>query len=288
MLYGQAPTRSRFACKHAGLEDINMLLNKIPFESGSLETMIERLLKTMNAIDKQWSETLEPASQQQIHDLERISGVNQNGKSIPFAYLLFLEEMGNNDNGLLEQEYDGDTEVNIDSVLNGYHRYIDDFDINEYILISTHWTDCTLFLKPTNEENPSIYDFRGKLFSSSFENYLFQMAFRTVEHTQFLYCIELATSEAEFREILIQKPVQGIQWTTTMELIEYLLKPYKLQKMWFSDEVNFCGVSSEYIIRVTLRWGLNIRVSSNNFNILQKIKRNLIQLFGDFIHECRT
>ena len=94
-----------------------MLLNEISFEAGSLETMIERLFKTMNSIDKQWSEKVEPASQKQIRALEEISGLKQHGKSIPYAYLLFLEEMGQNDNGLLEQEWDGYTEVNIDPSL---------------------------------------------------------------------------------------------------------------------------------------------------------------------------
>ncbi len=89
----------------------------------------------MNSIDKQWPEKVEPASQKQIHALEEIADLKQYGKSIPYAYLLyayllFLEEMGQNDNGLLEQEWDGYTEVNIDSILRDYLRYIDKFDID--------------------------------------------------------------------------------------------------------------------------------------------------------------
>ena len=58
------------------------MLNEISFEAGSLETMIERLFKTMNSIDKQWSEKVEPASQKQIHALEEIADLKQHGKSI--------------------------------------------------------------------------------------------------------------------------------------------------------------------------------------------------------------
>ena len=57
-----------------------MLLNNIPFEAGSLETMVERLFKTMNSIEDQWSEKVEPASQEQIHALEEIAGLKQYGK----------------------------------------------------------------------------------------------------------------------------------------------------------------------------------------------------------------
>ena len=150
------------------------MLNEISFEAGSLETMIERLFKTMNSIDKQRSEKVEPASQKQIHALEEISGLKQHGQSIPYAYLLFLEEMGENDNGLLEQEWDGYTEVNIDSILRDYLRYIDEFDIdmNEHMLFSTHWSKSVLFLKLTEGENPPVYKFDGQLFSDSFESYL--------------------------------------------------------------------------------------------------------------------
>ena len=261
-----------------------MLLNEISFEAGSLETMIERLFKTMNSIDKQWSEKVEPASQKQIRALEEISGLKQHGKSIPYAYLLFLEEMGQNDNGLLEQEWDGYTEVNIDSILRDYLRYIDEFDIdmNEYMLFSTHWSESVLFLKLTEGENPPVYKFDGQLllFSGSFENYLFQMAFRKVEDTQFLYQTEFAASPKRFREILSEKSVQNIQWTTRMELIESLLEPYQLQKTWFSDEVHFYRISSEYIIHVDLSWALNITVSSDNHIVFQKMNRSLARLFG--------
>ncbi|MCI9542510.1 MAG: hypothetical protein HFG39_16080 [Lachnospiraceae bacterium] len=260
-----------------------MLLNNIPFEAGSLETMVERLFKTMNSIEDQWSKKVEPASQEQIHTLEEIAGLKQYGRSIPFAYLLFLEEMGQNDNGLLEQEWDGDTEVNIDKVLEDYLRYIDGLDIDrkEYMLFATHWAECVLFLKLGEEENPPVY-FNGKLFSGSFENYLFQMAFRKMERTQFLYQIALRTSPNGFRGILSKK--QHIQWAKPMELIEYLLEPYQLQKAWFSDEVHFFGISSEYIIRVDLDWALNIIISSDKDSVLQKMKKNLVHLFEGLVH----
>ncbi len=42
-----------------------MILKNIPFEKGSLKTMVDRLYKTMNAIDKGWSKEVEAASQSQ-------------------------------------------------------------------------------------------------------------------------------------------------------------------------------------------------------------------------------
>ncbi len=148
------------------------------------------------------------------------------------------------------------------------------------MMFSTHWSESVLFLKLTEGENPPVYRFEGHLFSGSFENYLFQMAFRKMQDTQYLYQVEFAASQKKFREILSEKSLQNIQWTTQMELIEYLLEPYQLQKTWFSDEVHFYGISSEYIIHVDLNWALNITVSSDDYRILQRMDKNLDRLFG--------
>lgn len=65
-----------------------------------------------------------------------------------------------------------------------------------------------------------------------------------------------------------------------MEWIEYLLEPYQLQKAWFSDEVHFCGITSEYILHVDLSWALNITVSSDDYRVLEKMDKSLACLFG--------
>ena len=49
-----------------------MTLRNIPFEKGALDTMIDRLCITMNAMDKEWSKKIEPASQNQIQSLREI------------------------------------------------------------------------------------------------------------------------------------------------------------------------------------------------------------------------
>ncbi len=53
----------------------------------------------------------------------------------------------------------------------------------EFLPFSIHWTDAILSLKLTGEDNPPVY--YEEFFSGSFENYLFQMAFRMVEKTIF-------------------------------------------------------------------------------------------------------
>ena len=258
-----------------------MTLKSISFEKGSLDTMIDRLCKTMNAMDREWSKKVEPALQSQIQTLSEF--LNPYSKSIPLAYLLLLQTMGKNDGGLLEQEWDGYTEVSVDKTLNDYCEYYtdDDFLPNGFLPFSFHWDESILSLKLSEGDNPPIYNgFDKRLFSGSFENYLFQMAFRKAENTQFLYQVNGGTSKEGFRDILSGKSAQNIQWTTSMEFIETILKPYQLQKAWFSDNIRFCGVSSEYIVSVDLHWALNIKISSDNHIALQNMKKNLSSLLG--------
>jgi len=262
-----------------------MILKNIPFEKGSLDTMIDRLCKTMNAMDREWSKKVEPASQSQIQALSAI--LNPYNRSIPLAYLLFLQAMGKNDNGLLEQEWDGDTDISMDKALDDYYEYYtdDDFVPNSFLPFSFHWDESILSLKLSEGDNPPVYSGYDKgLFSGSFENYLFQMAFRKATNTQFLYQVNAGTSKKGFRDILSGKSAQNILWKKPMEFIETILKPYQLQKAWFSDDVRFCGVSSEYILCVDLHWALNIKISSDNHIALQNMKENLSSLFDNLAY----
>ena len=122
-----------------------MILKNIPFEKGSLKTMVDRLYKTMNAIDQGWSKEVEAASQSQKSRLQKILWHN-----IAEVFRLYLQTMGKHDNGLLEQEWDGKMEVNIDAVLKNYMKYynfFDDFSASEFLPFSIHWTDAILLLK---------------------------------------------------------------------------------------------------------------------------------------------
>ncbi len=132
-----------------------MVLNKIPFEKGPLTTMIERLCKTMNAIDTEWSKMIKPAPQSQIEVLNKI--LKQHDRNIPLSYLLFLQAMGMNDNGLLEQEWDGYSEVNIDTLLGNYSEDYSDLVSDSFLPFSFHWTDVILSMKLSECDNPPIY-----------------------------------------------------------------------------------------------------------------------------------
>ena len=68
-----------------------MILNKILFLQGPLDTVAERLCRTMDSMDRSWSQKVEPATREQIEALWRLSGLEERGQPIPAVYRLFLE-----------------------------------------------------------------------------------------------------------------------------------------------------------------------------------------------------
>lgn len=134
-----------------------MILNKIPFLQGPLDTVAERLCRTMDSMDRSWSQKVEPAAREQIEALWRLSGLEERGQPIPAVYRLFLESMGRDDNGLLEQEWDGFSQPDIDTLLEMYSNpRNDELKERNGLTFLTHWTDATLFLKLTGEDDPPV------------------------------------------------------------------------------------------------------------------------------------
>lgn len=256
-----------------------MILHQIPFDPGPLDTMTARLCRTMDAMDRQWSARIKPAPAEKIETLS--SDLTRRGWTIPAAYRYFLKAMGQDDGGLLEQEWDGGTEASIDRILEEYPDYFDEPCWQSHLLFSTHWTESNLFLPLTGAENPPVDHYAGR-FADSFENYLFQMAFRRAEDTQFLYQTCCSTSKEDFQDILSR--YSALSYRSPMDLMEQLLAPWGLQRAWFSDSVRLCGVAPEYLISVDLSWALNIKLSSDSHTVLQQKRADLTRLFGDLIH----
>lgn len=262
-----------------------MILNKIPFLQGPLDTVAERLCRTMDSMDRSWSQKVEPATREQIEALWRLSGLEERGQPIPAVYRLFLESMGRDDNGLLEQEWDGFSQPDIDSLLEMYSNpRNDELKERNGLTFLTHWTDATLFLKLTGEDDPPVCsDSSGRgLFSGSFEKYLFQMAFRRAEQTQFLYHILLGGSPQDVELILAQaelSPSEG-GGVRALALFEDILDGYGIEKAWFSDAVQYCGVGPELAVRVTGTWGLNIALSSDHHQVLREAAKGVIGRLG--------
>lgn len=254
------------------------------FKSGTLDDMIERLCNAMKFVDSKWIYAIKPASLEQIQHLRDLIGYNDNQIELPKAYLLYLESMGQDDGGLLEGEWDGHAEVDIDSICEYYADYADweeefDVDPQHFLLFSTHYIGSDLFLEISDNDNPPIFLHAEDLFASTFEKYLFQMAFRMMYEKQYLFHSSIALSKRQADDLLHQGGYDVSVFAGTykdrQDIVMKSLKSYSLQPTCFSDEVRCCILEKDFILLVDVQWAINILIGSNNNAVLLKIEKDI-------------
>ena len=215
------------------------------FPNGGLDTMMDRLSVAMERISPGWSETLKPASPEEI-EAYRLAA---HAPRIPLAYRLFLERAGNGDGGLLEKEWDGCSQVDLPALmekgdpLEAFQEFSDESDPRRFLLFSTHWTESDLYLDlDSGGEDPPVFLFARNLHSGSFQNYLFQMAFQQLVWDGFLCRIADGSSKLDADWFLRQRlpgyggdPLGGTP-RERMETARPLLDPYPLEPLCFSHD----------------------------------------------------
>lgn len=97
-----------------------------------------------------------------------------------------------------------------------------------------------------------------------------------------MYHILLGGSPQDVELILAQaelSPSEG-GGVRALALFEDILDGYGIEKAWFSDAVQYCGVGPELAVRVTGTWGLNIALSSDHHQVLREAARGVIGRLG--------
>lgn len=278
-------------------------MRKVP-PKGTIDDLFKRLCNYIQPIDSKWYQKIKPATSKQIEDLRIISGIQEIGLDFPPSYYTFLKYMGQNDGGLLESEWDGFSEVSIDSIIEHYsdNKIESEYNdpINPYNLVFLdHWAEAYLYFDLKQGTNPPIYT-TNKLHSQSFENYLFQRAFLLMQEKYYSYnklkervgtlsLPSLGTSTLQMAILLRQqafnkKEVSKDFWETpwltdiagnSIRFLESLLKQLGFQKLWFSDIVNYCGVLEDISIMVHGTDGFWISIRGENRKMLNKIHREI-------------
>ena len=258
------------------------------FFKGTLDTMINRLCKTIASFDAEWENRCVPATKNQIQQLENI--IEKHNYTLPIAYLEYLKKMGQDDGGLLEREWDGFAEPNIDRILELFNN--EDFyaiqDLEKGLfLFSYHWTETHSYLKLSDyNDNPVVLEMNGEYFSGSFEKYLFWKAFKMYDE-KFTYHPYIGTSVNDMDTVLKKYgfpcSVNGGTREERMNFAKYLVEPYNIKKTWFSDELRYFSYDERYALTIDIRGSLLIEFSCND-PILKK--QAMLQL-NKIFHICK-
>ncbi len=261
------------------------------FYKGTLDTLMERLCSSISSFDQEWVKRCVPATEEQIQQLQDI--LAEYHYTIPAAYLYYLRRMGQDDGGLLENQWDG-CEVDIGSVLKllfdkvgSYgrkHLYARKHLEEGLFLFSDNRTDACFYMKLSIEEdNPMVTDIENTYVAESFEKYLFQKAFH-------MYQEGFAHSDFESSSVCHEKkdkedcrtcPFYGDTVEGRMDFINQMAESYGLKKAWFSDLAHFICYNSYYAFEISVCDGYSIKFSCND-NKLWKQVRYSLSLFPEF------
>lgn len=261
----------------------------VEFYEGTLETMIERLQKTIASFDHEWSEKCIPATEEQIQYLEKI--FEQYHYSLPTAYLAYLKAMGQSDGGLLEREWDGFAEPGISGILElfdeeGFYEE-EDLDLEKgYYLFSYHWTGAHMYLRLSEDYNNPVVvkpEGEGSVYASgSFEKYLFQKAFGMYSE-KFKYKVSVGTSAVQMDAVLKKysypSSICGGTRKERMEFAEYLVKPYHVERMWFSDDTHYFCLGKQYALEIDIRETMIIVFSCKDAELKKRADIELNKIF---------
>lgn len=243
----------------------------IEFYEGTLDTLMERLCNSISSFDQEWVKRCVPATEGQIQQLQDI--LAEYHYTIPAAYLSFLRRMGQDDGGLLENEWD-DCEADIGTVL----EVLEDREDLEkgFFLFSSNWDYALFYMNLSSmDDNPVItgiagsYDAKSLMFpdvavcswngitctyiAESFEKYLFQRAFHMYQRGFAHRALQhLAYHEKKEKEDCRMCPLYENTAEKHMDYIIRMADTYDFKKAWFSDRTHFFYYCSNYAFEISV------------------------------------
>lgn len=248
----------------------------VEFQEGTLDTLMERLCSGISGFDPEWAKRCVPATEEQIRQLKDI--LAEYNYTIPAAYLYYLKRMGQDDGGLLENEWDG-CEVDIGTVLELLPGKCEDLEKGLF-QFSDHWADACFYMKLSNkEDNPMVTDWGGVYATGSFEKYLFRKAFhmyqRGFTYTDFKSESVCDHHERKKKENCRTCPYCGETVEKRMDFINQMAESYGIKKAWFSDQAHFICYSASYAFEINVCTGYSIQFCCNDDKLWEQVKYSL-------------
>ncbi len=250
------------------------------FQEGTLDTLMERLCSSISSFDPEWITRCVPATEGQIQQLQDI--LAEYHYTIPAAYLYYLKRMGQDDGGLLENEWDG-CKVDIGTVL----KLLSDKDSyfrkeleKGFFLFSDHWADAGFYMKlSAANDNPMVTDWEVVYVTESFEKYLFRKALDMYQR-KFTYSdfkSESVCSDNEKKKIEDCRtcPYCGDTVGERMDFINQMAESYGIKKAWFSDQSHFICYNASYAFEISVCDGYSIDFSCNDDKLWTQVRYSL-------------
>lgn len=237
-------------------------MNKyIPLE-GDSNNFFQRVLDCINKFDSNWKNVIRGASSEKIDRYLELATDNNKQLVIPEEYFIYLQKMGEDDGGLLENFISGST--NIDVLIEYFEnrirfpQYCDEIPLNHVVIGHCVEVETDIFLNYYNnfdyEINRTVSfspDFRhDDWFSSSFEKLLFQSIIFRYIYTTRKYVKECVVPASFIKEENVLDAIK------VMNQIDEVCQKHGMIKAWISDQYNYIAYNDIGIVYMKLDFNL--------------------------------
>lgn len=230
---------------------------------GSIDTLFDRLRVYISEVDKNWINNIKPANRESIEKLKRYSRIEEKGFDVPNAYRIFLEHMGEDDDGFLDRYLLAT--VLLSYMLEYYEetQRLNPEEINPNLLcfgIFDWGEECAFDLRQAGE--PAIVEADGyEIFRTRFESFeklLFQAAFTKCERIRFPFYADFGGSA-----LMLKEALEKCQTEDIIEVINEIAEKEGFTKAWFSDFRQYIGYRDDMVFDVVKGQGVAFAVHGN-------------------------
>lgn len=239
--------------------------SRIP-EQGDNSDLFERIFNYISNFDNNWINRIQPAAEEDINLLTKLSGIEKIGLKLPQCYQIFLNYMGEKDGGILTGKEGSCSIKEIIKLYQEIHKYEPENLNPQYLLFFNVTLGSQIAFDLGSPENPNLVDFDcGKAYevrSESLEKLIFESIF--FKYVKDKYTIYFGGSGNSLNKALSKNrsPHSNI-----FKIIEETAEQYNFKKVWISEEERYFGINetaSIYIWRNGLKTGVGGHITGVN------------------------
>lgn len=235
-------------------------------------------------IDLDWYTKIQPASQEEIAVLKKVSGFAKHGLEIPAEYLAFLRRMGQNDGGLLSHYFDCYSDIG--HLIEYYNdeeqdEYFDDEDLQDNQLlvsigIMTNEPDFCLTVKEngSHEVSGRSYTWAHKkttdYYAETFDKFIMQIVFHLYERVKYQNTIFLTSCYNDIKD-----NVQQYGDETIMRRLCELAERHGFQKSWCSDKWHYYGFKAKSCLIIHRDFAYSGLIGTDDWEEIENLEEEI-------------
>lgn len=227
-----------------------------------MDELFKKLYDYIEPFQADWKNHIEPASNELIYELIKVTKAGEYAKRIPASYLRYLQLMGEYDSGLISELGIGGVPVQASKLIRVLKSstYKEDFEKKRFLFAVDPMIKRIMFFDLTKENSEEVWYKGGSKIirlSESFDKFMFQRVFDRIVH--YKYAIYSMLIEERF-EVAAEK--QKIEKDELYKKVIQRMESHGMKETWFSERNYYRGEGEGIAIGIEYYGGISCKILS--------------------------